>query len=182
MLMKTELPFVKGKEGLANLATALDMQMPHGFVWDFGQLTAKYDGYDSLFQGMTEYEELECYLDDEQETAFKSRFDSFVKENSVPECGTVGCAVGLANFLWGKEMVTPPIQSIWNGEREKMGESFDIPIDVVDELFFPDCVCSGFEETVVSNKITPQMVAQNIRHYLETGETLDYRELIAAET
>ena len=72
------------------------------------------------------------------------------------DCGTVGCAMGLAEVLWpDKRLMCAGNLAARLFPREKWTKSFDF-----EKIFVPP---------VVFNRVTPAMVADVIDDYLATG-------------
>ncbi len=74
------------------------------------------------------------------------------------ECGSAGCAMGLAKILW-------PEQRLRAYSRE-LSEKFQIPEDDATKLFVP---LMGSDKLRM-NEVTPTVIADVIDRYLDTGE------------
>ena len=70
------------------------------------------------------------------------------------DCGTVGCAMGLAYTIWGDN--APP-------NHIDFADKFCVSPDTTKRLFIPECVGPY-------DQITPPMVADAIDRYLDTGK------------
>ena len=119
-------PFVRGREGLKMLRDALRGVLPGGFAWDFS-----------------------IYRDD-----FTMREGLICGTGRV--CGTRGCALGLASFLWPEIFGLEP-------NSAKAAPIFEMKLQECQNLF------TGVPFGMCADEVTEGMVADAIDRYLETG-------------
>jgi len=106
--------------------------------------------------------ELARWLEDEQ--AWRDRllsWDYYTVKSFCPEaeCGTAGCAVGLAETIWPQFLIIDPFDV-----ENRVMTAFDLTVKQGDDLFFgTNLVGFGVE---FMHQVTPSMVATAIREFV----------------